>query len=57
MPSRLIKDENGMCAGADFSGDLVEVLGVLFAGSIAQLPSEKTLIESPRRKFASFRGK
>jgi len=25
MPSRLIKDENGMCAGADFSGDLVEV--------------------------------
>ena len=25
MPSRLIKDENGMCAGADFGGDLIEV--------------------------------
>src|SRR3974390_3151179 len=25
MPSRLIKDENGMCTGADFGGDLIEV--------------------------------
>ena len=25
MPTRLIKDENGMCAGADFGGNLVEV--------------------------------
>jgi hypothetical protein len=25
MPTRLIKDENGMCTGADFGGDLVEV--------------------------------